>query len=561
MFSSTEIANPDTSNWDTSAVTTMYRMFDVAKLANPDTSNWDTSAVTDMSGIFRLTRSANPDVSNWDTSNVTNMSSMFNGAMAAHPTISNWDVSLVTNMLFMITGFNLPTSEYDNALINFSAQNLQSNVNFYVGDSVYCSTEAQSARNLMVSTYGWTITDGGACNTNNDFVFSIRTDIAGGTSTDFRIDTSGGGYNYNVDCNDDGVFEGLAQTGNYTCDYSVTGVGNYTIRINDNTGQGTGYTRAMFNAADVRHKIVSIDQWGSSQWSNMNKAFNDCDVLTINATDVPDLSNVSDFRLMFSGATLANPNTSNWDMSSAVDIAGMFRNTNMATPNTNAWDTSAVQDMSFMFNGATAANPLVANWDTSMVANMSNMFSGATSANPNIKNWNVSAVTDMTAILNGLTLPTSEYDAILTNFSVQNLNSNVVFGAGNSIYCSTAAIDARNILTTTYGWNISDGGQCIPEEIFANGFESNVVVFKSSDSMVLYDFSEVEALQEGEEIRLIAIGLDDNNQVTIKVDMRQFDGLLQIRQSYLSTDFDGEQLWTDGLWQDVYEELSEINLW
>ena len=567
MFSSTASANPNTFNWDTSAVTTMRSMFSSAQSANPDTSNWDTSSVTDMSRMFFRAISANPNTSNLDTSLVTDMSNMFESAILANPDTSSWDISKVTTMNRMFAGgpvgipaVILPTSSYDDMLIGFAAQNVQNNVLFHGGNSHYCSAAAQTARQSLITNNNWTITDAGVCNPTHDFVITIKSDEPGGSPTDFRIVTSGANYNYNVDCDDDGTFEVTAQTGDYTCNYISSGAGIYGVRIMDNSGLGTGYPRPMFNSADVRNKILSVDQWGTAKWSNMNKAFNDCVNLTINATGTPDMSNVSDFRLMFSGASMVNPNTSNWNMSSAQDIAGMFRNATSATPNTSSWDTSLVTDMSFMFNGATAANPNVTNWDTSLVTDMNTMFAGATSAQPIISNWDVSAVTDMSAMFNGLTIPTEEYDLILTNFSVQNLKSNVSFNAGNSHYCSPEAQSARASMVSFNGWTITDGGVC-DATIFIDGFESTVVVFKTAESVLTYDFSETDLNAEDETPRLIAVGLDFYNQANIKVYTRLWQGILQIQISYLIDNSVDEITWSESLWQDVEElGLTEISL-
>lgn len=52
--------------------------------------------------------------------------------------------------------------------------------------------------------------------TANDFVITIKSNNAGTSSaTQFTIPTTGAGYNYSVDCNDDGTNEATGQTGNY----------------------------------------------------------------------------------------------------------------------------------------------------------------------------------------------------------------------------------------------------------------------------------------------------------------------------------------------------------
>ena len=45
--------NADISRWDTSSVTTMYRMFNEAAAFDQDIGRWDTSSVMDMKEMFR----------------------------------------------------------------------------------------------------------------------------------------------------------------------------------------------------------------------------------------------------------------------------------------------------------------------------------------------------------------------------------------------------------------------------------------------------------------------------------------------------------------------------
>ncbi len=52
----------------------------------------------------------------------------------------------------------------------------------------------------------------------DDFVITVKTDNTGSSSdTQFTIPASGGGYDYNVDCDNDGTDETTGQTGDYTC--------------------------------------------------------------------------------------------------------------------------------------------------------------------------------------------------------------------------------------------------------------------------------------------------------------------------------------------------------
>lgn len=103
-----------------------------------------------------------------------------------------------------------------------------------------------------------------------DFIITVKSDNPGtSAATEFAIPTTGGGYNYNVDCDNDGIDEATAVAGNYTCDYTTSsagaGAGTYTIRIKDNTGAGTGFPRIYFNNGGDKDKITGINQWGTGK--------------------------------------------------------------------------------------------------------------------------------------------------------------------------------------------------------------------------------------------------------------------------------------------------------
>ena len=91
----------DVSNFDTSAITTMERMFvSCNDLVALDLSNFNTSAVTNMNVMFhncgKLTAL---DLSSFDTSAVTNMSDMFGGCRGLTSLdLSNFNTSNVVNM-------------------------------------------------------------------------------------------------------------------------------------------------------------------------------------------------------------------------------------------------------------------------------------------------------------------------------------------------------------------------------------------------------------------------------------------------------------------------------
>ena len=81
------------SNWDTSQVTDMSRLFNNATDFNQPLNDWDVSNVTDMNHLFSSATDFNQPLNDWDVSNVTDMNNMFYRARAFNQPLNDWDVS------------------------------------------------------------------------------------------------------------------------------------------------------------------------------------------------------------------------------------------------------------------------------------------------------------------------------------------------------------------------------------------------------------------------------------------------------------------------------------
>ena len=242
------------------------------------------------------------------------------------------------------------------------------------------------------------------------FVTTWKTDHPGSSnSTSITIPTfPGETYNYNVDWDNDGVFDQFGLTGSVTHDYGAPGT--VTIRID-----GT-FPRIWFNGIGDGPKLLSINQWGSIAWTSMAEAFQGCVNLNITATDAPDLSGVTSLNRMFGNASAFNSDIHSWDVSSVTDMAYMFTQTAF-DHELNDWDVGSVTNMREMFSyspfnqdlsswqvtnvtnmtllfASTPFNQNIGSWDVSNVTSMSGMFSG-TPFNQDISNWDVSHVTNM----------------------------------------------------------------------------------------------------------------------------------------------------------------------
>jgi len=263
-------------------------------------------------------------------------------------------------------------------------------------------------------------------NIGKAFKIKVKTDNVPNTvvppsKTEFEIPISGGislQYKYNVDCDDDGTDEATDVNSSYTCQYAAPGI--YTVSI---TGDFPGIVLWRTRSAQ---KLISIEQWGTQVWGTVAFAFADCENMIYNATDKPNLtnitrmsgmfwsaekfdgsigdwnvSNVRDMNTLFAGAHVFNQSLTSWDVSNVTSMNGMFSTARIFNQDIGGWNTSRVTDMMDMFQGALAFNQDIGQWDTNKVTTMYRMFQDARSFNQNISSWNVSKVANMGLMFKG----------------------------------------------------------------------------------------------------------------------------------------------------------------
>ena len=391
---------PDLSN-----VTDMSGMFRDTPF-NGIVNNWDVSNVTNMSYLFAegFNLGFNQSLDNWNVSSVENMSFMFSEAFNFDQNLSSWDIDQVLNMNQMLNSTNLSTTNYDALLNSWASQNIVNGGNNFdlapTGLS-YCSAEVYRA--FLISK-GWTFSGDSLQTDCNEFAFETiwQTNAEGGTSEDNQIIIPGVG-NYIVTWEEvtNASNTGIIIAENETL-VTFPSEGSYKISISGNLSS------INFNATNDATKLLEITQWGSIAWTTMQDAFSGCTNMQLTTTDEPNLSNVTNLDAMFSNCENFNADISNWNVTSVTSMISTFEN-------------------ALLFDQSLA-------------------------------DWNVENVTDMSTIFSGISLSTQNYDAIIIGWSaLENLQSNVIFDAGNSQYCS-AEIELFDILITQKQWTITDGG-------------------------------------------------------------------------------------------------------
>jgi hypothetical protein len=161
---------PNINQWDWSNITSCRRMLYFTSLTSLDLSGINVSSCTDFgvggtSGMFRGGITGILDVSNWTLNSVSNISmgGMFRGIGSEKLIgLSTWNIEKVTNFNDFLRETKISTSEYDDLLIAWDAQNPVDSLTPNFGTSNYTSgSSAETARASLISTDLWTITDGG----------------------------------------------------------------------------------------------------------------------------------------------------------------------------------------------------------------------------------------------------------------------------------------------------------------------------------------------------------------------------------------------------------------
>uniref|UniRef100_UPI00404B48DF BspA family leucine-rich repeat surface protein n=1 Tax=Fulvivirga sp. TaxID=1931237 RepID=UPI00404B48DF len=338
---------------------------------------------------------------------------------------------------------------------------------------------------------------------------------------------------YDVDWGD-----GTVETG-FTGDASHTYT-NARVHIVSISGD---FPRIYFNNGGDKDKIQTIEQWGDIEWLSMRLAFFGCSNLTYNATDAPnltnvtslfamffdassfdgevgnwDVSNINDMQSLF-GNTAFNQDISNWDVSNVTNLSQTFFNTpfnqdigewdvsNVTTmqnlflnasdfnQDISNWDVSKVENFTATFSNASSFNADLSSWNVGLSTNMENMFAGAGSFNQDLSNWDIADVTNMTSMLNSSGLSTVNYDKILQGWATQTVQPNVTLGALNIDYCLGST--ARNtLLAGPNNWTINDGNEnCvvnIPDANFKAALLANGTINTDGDpTEISYQEAEV----------------------------------------------------------------------
>ncbi len=217
------------------------------------------------------------------------------------------------------------------------------------------------------------------------------------------------------------------------------------------------FQRININNGADKNRLIQVEQWGSVAWASMSQAFYGCENLQVTATDVPNLSSVTNLSYMFFGcSTLNSPaNIGSWNTAAVTNMSEMFVNAFAFNQNIGTWNTGAVTTMASMFLTAVAFNQNIASWNIEAVTNMSSMFRQAIAFDQNIGAWTFNPAVNLNNMLDNSGMNCNNYSATLIAWNGNPSTPNGrTLGAVQRPY-GTNAVAARTNLTSTKGWTIT----------------------------------------------------------------------------------------------------------
>ena len=277
-------------------------------------------------------------------------------------------------------------------------------------------------------------------------------------------------------------------------------VGNTGIELFD-VSECTSFYKSF------RGQISLVDRdfssWDTSSATNMEQMFLNAHSLVNPSFNNWDVSNVTNLSFFLSGvynlSLLNTPTFLNWDTSSCTNFGRMFLrqaffqgnidhfkttlaanssalfsmfqlNLNNFNPNlvyapgvdADVWNTSNTTHFVNTFRDCRAmTGGFLETWDVSSATSFQTMFYFCQNlTDADFSGWDITSLTTATNMFLFGSLTTAIYDALLIGWAEQNVNSNVPFHAGGSKYTAGGEAEAaRDTLTDTYNWTITDGGE------------------------------------------------------------------------------------------------------
>ncbi|GMI48778.1 hypothetical protein TrCOL_g3997 [Triparma columacea] len=156
--------------------------------------------------------------------------------------------------------------------------------------------------------------------------------------------------------------------------------------------------RKLFSGAKEFNSNLSL--WNTSNCTNMQSMFNGCYAFNSDIS-LWNTLNCTKMNGMFKGCSAFNSDISSWNTSKCTNMSSMFKGCSAFNYDLSTWNTSKCTDTGWMFCGCSAFNSDLSTWNTSNCTIMSSMFEDCSAFNSDLSLWNTSKCTNMSRMFKG----------------------------------------------------------------------------------------------------------------------------------------------------------------
>ena len=368
-------------------------------------SDFKVNNLTELVGVFQNCSSlVKLDLRSWNTANIKNMSSLFSGCTSLVTlNIQNFNIATDCNTGSMFTStsalklINCRNQQCINALAGLLVTSQ--------GGSIITNTTSgiTSDSVTILSNKNWSITTTPKTLTR----YKVNTDLVG---VDSRIYT----YLYLEEYAEYVIVDESTENNIITRSIQYINLPS-DMRYYDLEFKGANitevlscdispFTRVSFEGCKNLVTINGISSWDTSNLTDMNDMFRDCEKLASLDVSSWNTSEVTNMGYMFSGCkSLTSIDVSKWKTDQVTNMSYMLNECNkLASLNLSNWNTSRVTNMQYMFYNCDSLTTIgnTSNWNTSNVTNMQYMFYDCHNlgAIEGISSWNVNRVEQMNSM-------------------------------------------------------------------------------------------------------------------------------------------------------------------
>lgn len=292
----------------------------------------------------------------------------------------------------------------------------------------------------------------------SEFITTWKTDNQGASGTN-QVRFPGYGSNYTLTWEEVGNPTNNGKVENVTVslkqpyvEITFPNPGTYQIKVAIGQDFWGFKHRPITGVTYDNNKLLSVDNWGWTQWIDIAHAFYQCENMRILATDVPDLSKCNSLQWVFAKTKNFNEPINDWDVSTIKDLYCTFCDAEAFNQPLDQWDVSNVTTMRNTFSGLSAFNQPIGNWNVGNVTLMNNTFGGNAVFNQPLDNWDVSNVTNFGGIF---------FRAYAFNQNLGNWKLNSVAADSPKFTLTRSGLDCNNYSLSLMGWaantNVSQG--------------------------------------------------------------------------------------------------------